>query len=105
MRLQSKEVDVIAEAAKDTFMSGTAVFLFGSRVDDRKRGGDIDLLVEIPEALSPAELVRSRTRFVSRIYRLLDEQRIDVVIALQDMPDSRDVVAMARREGLKVVQV
>ncbi len=78
MRLQSKEVDVIAEAAKDTFMSGTAVFLFGSRVDDRKRGGDIDLLVEIPEALSPAELVRSRTRFVSRIYRLLDEQRIRV---------------------------
>ena len=86
-------------------MSGTAVFLFGSRVDDRKRGGDIDLLVEIPEAISPEELVLRRTRFVSRIYRLLDEQRIDVLIAIQDRQDSREVVATARREGLKVVQV
>ena len=51
MRLQSKEVDAIRQAAKDTFMSGTAVFLFGSRVDDSKRGGDIDLLVELPEAM------------------------------------------------------
>ena len=105
MRLQSKEVDIIAKAAKDTFMPGTAVFLFGSRVDDSKRGGDIDLLVEIPGTMPPAELVRSRTRFVSRIYRLLDEQRIDVVMTTQYPQDFREVVATAKREGLKVAQV
>jgi predicted nucleotidyltransferase len=81
------------------------VFLFGSRVDDSKRGGDIDLLIEIPKAMPPAELVRRRTRFVSRIYRLLDEQRIDVVIATQDQQDSREVVAAAKREGIQVAQV
>jgi uncharacterized protein len=105
MRLQAKEVDAIAQAAREAFTPGTAVFLFGSRVDDSKRGGDIDLLVEIPQDMLPAELVRRRTRFVSRIYRLLDEQRIDVVIATQDQQDSRAVVAAAKREGLRVAQV
>jgi len=51
MRLQPNEVNAIAQAAREAFTPGTAVFLFGSRVDDSKRGGDIDLLVEIPEAM------------------------------------------------------
>ncbi|MDO8501389.1 MAG: hypothetical protein Q7S20_06070 [Gemmatimonadaceae bacterium] len=89
----------------DAFTPSTAGFLFGSRVDDSKRGGDIDLLVEIPEAMPPAELVRRHTRFVLRIYRLLDEQRIDVVIATQDQQDSRVVVAAAKRQGLQGARV
>jgi hypothetical protein len=105
MRLQPKEMNAIAQAARDAFAPGTAVFLFGSRVDDSKRGGDINLLVEIPEAMAPAELVRRRTRFVSRIYRLPDEQRIDVVIATQDQQDSRAVIAAAKREGTQVARV
>ena len=105
MRLQPREIDAIAQAARDAFAPGTAVFLFGSRADDSQRGGDIDLLVEIPDAIAPAELVRRRTRFVARIYRLLDEQRIDVVIATQGQPDSREVVAAAKREGLQVALV
>ena len=105
MRLQPKEVDAIVQAARDAFSPGTTVFLFGSRLQNAARGGDIDLLVETPEAMSPAELVQRRTRFVSRIYRALDEQRIDVVIATWGQQDARAVVAMAKRDGLKVTQV
>ncbi|MHB1591077.1 MAG: nucleotidyltransferase domain-containing protein [Sulfuricella sp.] len=105
MRLQPKEVDAIVQAAREAFAPGTEVFLFGSRLQDAARGGDIDLLVETPEAMSSAELVQRRTRFISRIYRALDEQRIDVVIATQGQQDSRAVVAMAKRDGLKVAQV
>lgn len=105
MRLQAKEVDAIVQAARNTFAPGTDVFLFGSRLRDEARGGDIDLLVETPEAMPPAELVRRRTRFVANIYRLLDEQRIDVVIAARGQQDPRGVVATAKREGLKLVQV
>ncbi len=98
-------MNAIVQAARDAFTLGTAVFLFGSRVDDSKRGGNIDLLVEIPEAIAPAELVRRRTRLVSRIYRLLDEQRIDIVIATQGQQDSREVIAAAKREGIQVARV
>ncbi len=105
MRLQPKEVNAIRQAARDAFLPGTAVFLFGSRLRDEARGGDIDLLVETPEALSPDDLVRRRTHFVSRIYQALDEQRIDVVIATRGQQDGRAVVSMAKRDGLQVAQV
>lgn len=105
MRLQPKEITAIGQAARDAFTPGTTVRLFGSRVDDSKRGGDIDLLVESPDAMPAAELVRRRSHFVSRIYRLLEEQRIDVVMATQNPPDLREVVVAARREGRLVAKV
>jgi predicted nucleotidyltransferase len=105
MRLNPKERDAIAQAARESFSPGTAVFLFGSRTDDARRGGDIDLLVETPQLLNPSEQVHWRTRFVARIWRELDEQRIDVVIAANDEPDQRPVVAAARRTGILLTKV
>jgi len=89
----------------DQNLSPRLVTKLADHYPDSAHGGDIDLLIEIPKAMPPAELVRRRTRFVSRIYRLLDEQRIDVVIATQGQQDSREVVAAAKREGIKVAQV
>lgn len=105
MRLNPKERDTIARAARETFAPGTAVFLFGSRTDDGRRGGDIDLLIETPQTLSPAEQVERRTRFVARIWHELDEQRIDVVITAGDEPDQRPVVAAARQTGILLARV
>ena len=45
MRLTDGEREVIAVQARRCFGSGATVTLFGSRVDDTRRGGDIDLLV------------------------------------------------------------
>ena len=42
MRLEPEEVDGILVAVR-SFDPDAQVYLFGSRVDDRKRGGDIDL--------------------------------------------------------------
>lgn len=105
MRLNPQERNAIAQAARDVFAPGTTVLLFGSRVDDHQRGGDIDLLVETPERMTPAELVDHRTRFVSRLYRMLEEQRIDAVITVRHQPDSRPVVASAKRTGILLAQV
>ncbi len=105
MRLKPKERDAIAQAAHDVFAPGTVVFLFGSRVDDKKRGGDIDLLIETPQPMAPAELVEHRTRFVSRLYRALEEQRIDIVITAHEQPDPRPVVLAAKRTGILLARV
>ena len=44
MRLQSKEIQTIIQIAKDIYGETVQVYLFGSRLNDEKRGGDIDLL-------------------------------------------------------------
>jgi predicted nucleotidyltransferase len=45
MRLSTDQIQAIRQAATDAFGQGTAVWMFGSPVDDAKKGGDIDLLV------------------------------------------------------------
>lgn len=105
MRLNPREREVITEAAVGAFAPGTTVFLFGSRVDDRKRGGDLDLLVETPGPMTPAETVARRTRFVALLYRMMGEQRIDIVITSRGRPDPRPIVAIARRTGVPLAQI
>ena len=44
MRLGQKQVRAIKSTFSDVFGNGE-IYLFGSRVDDKRRGGDIDLYI------------------------------------------------------------
>ncbi|WP_058556423.1 nucleotidyltransferase domain-containing protein [Thiohalocapsa sp. ML1] len=105
MRLNDHERRAIAEAAAEALPPGTRVRLFGSRLDDTRRGGDIDLLVETATGLDADEEVARRTRFIARLYRLLGERRIDVLMVPAHAPDTRPVVRAARRDGQLLAEI
>ena len=44
MRLSEKQIKVLKDKL-NSISSSAKLYLFGSRVDDTKKGGDIDLLV------------------------------------------------------------
>ena len=69
--------------------------MFGSRVDDSKRGGDIDLLIK-PE--SPDEMLTRKLQFLGILEREMGERKIDVVI--ENPGDSRPIVRVARETGV-----
>jgi len=46
MRLTAKQIEMIRNSIRKTFGNGTSIWLFGSRIDDSKRGGDVDIYVE-----------------------------------------------------------
>jgi predicted nucleotidyltransferase len=46
MRLNDQQRSIIRTAVTENFGAGANVWLFGSRVDDAARGGDIDLYIE-----------------------------------------------------------
>ena len=49
MRLTPEQADTIRRRIRATMGQRARIWLFGSRVDDSRRGGDVDLYVE-PEA-------------------------------------------------------
>jgi predicted nucleotidyltransferase len=61
MRLTPQQAEIVREAARQVFGPETQVILFGSRVEDCKRGGDIDLLI-IPESADHA--LKRKIRFM-----------------------------------------
>lgn len=46
MRLTASQIEIIRQAARRNFGADVRLWLFGSRVDDARRGGDVDLYVE-----------------------------------------------------------
>jgi predicted nucleotidyltransferase len=104
MRLTPTEQQAIASAARATLPPGTRVSLFGSRVHDTARGGDIDLLVDSPQPVTAPEWVARRQVFVAQLYRTLGERRIDVVMSgTGPAAAAKAVVASARRQAIELV--
>ena len=77
MRLSQFEIGAIISIAKKYFGTEVQVFLFGSRVDDDKKGGDIDLFIknDAKELLS----LETKIQFLVELKIQIGEQKIDVV--------------------------
>ena len=97
MRLSTDQIQAIRQAATVAFGQGTSVWLFGSCVDDAKKGGDIDLLV-CPQAQTAEDATVRQQGFMQKIKMLtllerhLDERKIDPVEEQpQDMRPSVEV--------------
>ncbi len=100
MRLTPTQVEQIKQAAEQTFGPDARVWLFGSRVDDEKRGGDVDLYVELP-MIDTEKRRRLESRFWIRLQRTLGERRIDIVTHLQGTP-MRPIDQQARNTGVQL---
>ena len=78
MRLSPIEIDTIKSETVQQFGADARVFLFGSRLDDSQRGGDIDLLVDLPQP--QANKVRAALRMNARLQMQLGIQKIDILL-------------------------
>lgn len=76
MRLSPIEVAAIKAAARLTFGPEAIVRLFGSRIDDSRRGGDIDLHVETATKM---DIWQMKDVFLTHLFARLDEQRVDII--------------------------
>ncbi len=74
MRLSVDEVTTLKDALFKQDVNAK-LYLFGSRVDDNKQGGDIDLLI-VSDQLTKKDLRQVRLAFFERF----GEQKIDIVL-------------------------
>ena len=89
MRLNKKEVEVIKKIVSQNFTQPT-IYLFGSRLDDSKKGGDIDLYVISKDK---KDLLQKKIKAISQLERLLLKP-IDIVV-------HRDFSKTVEKEALR----
>jgi len=78
MRLSEESQEIIRETVEEIFGHQAKVMVFGSRLDDTKRGGDIDLLIQVDET-SPEDR-RKSLNLAARLQLRLGDQPIDVLL-------------------------
>jgi predicted nucleotidyltransferase len=83
MRLTVQQADTIKRLACEIAGPNACVRLFGSRLDDTARGGDVDLLVELPEPVDNPALLAARLS--ARISRALDGRGVDVLLSAPNL--------------------
>lgn len=83
MRLNRADAQRIRQEVLNTAGASAQVRLFGSRVDDAARGGDVDLLVEMPQAVERPALLCALLS--ARISRALHGRRVDVLLAAPNL--------------------
>ncbi|MEZ0343914.1 MAG: nucleotidyltransferase domain-containing protein [Caldimicrobium sp.] len=94
MRLREEERIALKKALKD--FKGE-IYLFGSRINPKKKGGDIDILLIPEEDISPLKLeLEVKRRFFEEC-----EEDIDVVIYRKGDPFCEEILKNAKRITLE----
>jgi predicted nucleotidyltransferase len=95
MRITQRQRSAIVDATREIFGEQSTVRLFGSRADDSKRGGDIDLHVQI-RGIDPLHQEKSQKLSARICAKLGDIFPIDVVV--QDDATSDELI---HQEGMR----
>ena len=101
MRISADQRDRIVDAVRRHMGAGAHVWLFGSRVDDSSKGGDIDLYIE-PAICNADEIVEAKLRFLADMHKKLGDQKIDVVIRREEGGEVLPIHRVAKETGIKL---
>ncbi|MCF6337238.1 MAG: nucleotidyltransferase domain-containing protein [Gammaproteobacteria bacterium] len=96
MRLTTSQIDFIRQLTAQLAGDRAQVRVFGSRLDDAAKGGDLDLLLELPEPVeNPAMLAAHMSAKVSR---KMHGRKVDVVISAPNLK-KLPIHEVGHREG------
>lgn len=95
MRINLEQIQTITEITHSVAGSDAQVWLYGSRLQNDRRGGDIDLMIQTVQPLS----LMDRAKIKSRLERLLD-QPVDVLATTFD--STRPFVEIARAHAVRL---
>ncbi|SFV61176.1 hypothetical protein MNB_SV-9-1432 [hydrothermal vent metagenome] len=76
MRLKQNQINYFKKLSLEIFNS-TDIYLFGSRVDDSLRGGDIDIYIQTDKK---EDILKSKIIFLREFEKEFGEQKIDLLI-------------------------
>ena len=100
MRLRNNEIAAIKEVTREVFGDNATIGLFGSRKDNNKKGGDIDLFIQCNCHISREELYQRKIKFLVLLKNIIGDQKIDVLINAGQLSGS--ILETVRREEVRL---
>jgi predicted nucleotidyltransferase len=97
MRIKEEVVAIIKKITKENFGGNAQVYLFGSRVNDLKKGGDIDLYIETD---IKENILDRKLKMLVEMEKFLGEQKIDLVV--NNFHIEKPIYAIAKQEGIRL---
>lgn len=83
MRLTDDQTQAIRQLAHQVAGSQSRVRVFGSRLDDATHGGDLDLMLEVPDPVeNPALTAAQMAAWVSRV---MHGRKVDVLLCAPNL--------------------
>jgi predicted nucleotidyltransferase len=98
MRVNNNDIKAIKEVTSAIFGETARIRLFGSRTDDKKKGGDIDLLIEYNQKISRLEQYQLKIMFLVQLKKIIGDQKIDVII--NNLQHHNSIFHEAYQEGI-----
>jgi predicted nucleotidyltransferase len=83
MRLTEQQIQIIRQLAQQVAGSQSRVRVFGSRLDDKAHGGDLDLMLELPEPVDNPALIAAQMS--ARVSRAMHGRKVDVLLSAPNL--------------------
>jgi len=98
MRLTTEQIKTIVTTCRAFAGEGALVWLYGSRLDDTRHGGDIDLLIEPQKSVNLLLRARIKTRLEQTL-----SLPVDVMVKNPGVPDNPfHSIALAQAKLLEI---
>lgn len=98
VRLATIEIETLVNASHRCFGETARIWVFGSRADNTKRGGDIDLYIETD---MKTNIVPAKLAMRSLIWKVFGEQKIDIVVRSRHA-DLSPLQKIAKKTGVEL---
>jgi predicted nucleotidyltransferase len=83
MRLTDDQIQSIRQLAQQIAGAKSSVRVFGSRLDDAARGGDLDLMLELSESVENPALMAAQMS--AKVSRVMDGRKVDVLLSAPNL--------------------
>lgn len=102
VRLSDHDLKAIKDSFIKHFHEEDHLWLFGSRAQLYRKGGDIDLYIETTEPSTDIAF-KKRMDFIGDLWDLIGEQKIDIVLNILAKNSKLPIYDIAKETGVKLI--
>ena len=103
MRVTTNQINILKNLAYQYFGEDAELWLFGSRTDDRKKGGDYDFFIET--SMNDADrIIESRIDLIAELQSTepFEDEKIDIIVKRKASAFDMPIYQTAKHEGVRI---